>query len=333
MSILSYITRYFLILTALGSFLAIPHASHAVSETTIGGQLSATIEPANPGPFEETTISLTSFGVDLRSSTITWSLNGRQLKRGIGETQQKVTMGATGVRTTVTVSVSGGGDSIQKTLVFVPQELSLTWEAQSYVPPLYQGKALPGPGAVVRLIALPEFKSESGATINPRDLTYRWQKGFEDIPEGTGKGKQTAEIKANVLGKTKVSVEVSSADGTLRAKKTVEIETAAPTLIFYKDRPLLGTDYAAPLGSNIFLTNAETTVRAEPYFFSLPFEQLLFSWLINGRPATPDTTNPQAITLRQEGGVTGSAELRTSVSAPGFLFQESRAVFTAVFGQ
>lgn len=332
MNLLSKKTFGIFVLLTLFFFAATPEAARAVTETTIGGQLSATLQPADPGAGETVAISLTSFATNLTASTITWTVNGKQLKKGIGETDAKITVGAAGSRTTVSISVSSpAGDTTQKTLTFLPQELSIAWEAQSYTPPLYRGKALPGPGGIVRVVALPEFKNENGVTINPRDLVYRWQQSFEDIPGGSGKGVQTANIKTNVLGTTKISVDVRTTDGALRAKKTIEIETVQPRILFYEDRPLLGTQYNATIGSTLILSKSETTVRAEPFFFSNPIEKVLFSWMVNESAGTPDRINPQVITLRHEEGVRGSAQVQTNVSAPGFLFQDGKGTFITQF--
>lgn len=305
----------------------------AVTETTLGSQLAATITPANPGPGERTTIALTSYTIDLRSSTISWRVNGVEAKRGVGEVQHALTVGAAGSRTSVVITVTNTtGGTTQKTLVFVPQELGVTWEAQTYTPPLYKGKALPAAGSLIRLIALPEFKTEGGVAISPLNLNYRWQQNFQDIEGGAGKGVQTVSVKANVLGNTKVSVDVSSADGVFRATKVIEIETTTPEILFYQDKPLLGTDYSASFAGATTLTTTETTVRAEPFNYSLPLRTILFSWFMNGAAAKADEINPQLITLRKEKGTQGSAQVQASVSVPGFLFQEGRSSFTAQFG-
>lgn len=307
--------------------------AHAVTETTIGSQLAATIVPSNPGPEESATITLTSFATDLRNSTVTWRVNGATVKQGIGEIKHTFSVGKLGSRTSVVVTVSNSaGESTQKTLVFVPQDLSISWEAQTYTPPLYKGKALPAPGSLIRLIAVPEFKTEGGASIDPRTLTYRWLQNFEDIEGGVGRGVQTVIVKANTLGTTKVSLDVSSTDGTLRAIKSFEVATQNPEILFYKDRPLTGTDYSASITNSLSLTETETTLRAEPFHYSTPTNNILLSWYVNSKAAIADGTNPRVITLRKEKSTTGSAQLQASVSVPGFLFQEGRATLVAQFG-
>lgn len=313
----------------------LPLTTHAITETTIGSAFNAAIEPANPGPRETATISLTSFGINLSNSTITWTVNGSQVKKGVGEVKLPVTLGALGSKTTVRISVSTptGEESSQKTLVFIPQELTIAWEADSYVPPLYKGKALPGPGASVRLVALPNFRGENGAAIAPSNLTYRWKQGGADIMGGNGKGIQTIRTKINVLGKTRVSVEVSSADGALRATKMLDIEPATPRITFYEDHPLLGTKYFSPIRGAHFLTGTESAVRGEPFFFSLPREGILFSWFVGGKKTEGDADNSQIITLRHETDTRGSAQIQALVTHKDFLFQEGKSSFTASFGQ
>lgn len=307
----------------------------AVTDTTLGAQLQAQIDPPNPGPGETATITLQSFALNLPNATISWLVNGKQVRKGLGETKIPVTMGPAGTRTSVRITVSVPGSEVgsQKTLVFVPQELSLTWEADSYVPPLYKGKALPAPGGVVRLIAQPQFRNENGQAIAPENLMYRWKKAGEDIPQGNGKGIQTIRTTINNLGKTKFSVEVSSPDGVLRATEILEIEPSNPRIIFYEDRALHGTAYAVPVRASLFLENTETTLRAEPYFFSLPLEALEFSWFVNGNKTSPDSQNPQLITLRHEGQTRSSAQIQASILSSTFLFQEAKSGFTAQFGQ
>ncbi len=309
-----------------------PLFAGAVLDTTLGGSLVATITPANPGPRTDTTIILQSFSTDLASATLTWSVDGKQVQSGVGKSAYTFTTGTVGNETRIFITVAGqDGSSIEKTLVFTPEDVALSWEADTYTPLLYEGRALPGPGAVVRVFANPLFKTATGRIIDPKDLTYSWSQDFKDVANGSGQGLQSVEIKTKVLGTTKMSVDIASNDGTLRTTKTLEIPTVSPKILFYEERPLEGTRIASSLASVFSLIGNEVTVRAEPFFFSLPQTSVALSWLMNGNPAVADPGNGLLITLRHDPGVTGTARIEASASRPGFVFQAGRSAVTVHF--
>lgn len=330
MKTFSYLTALFLGFTLLLS--GIP--THAVTETTLGGDMTAEINPENPGPNTETAVSIQSTSLDLQNATITWSVNGRVIKQGIGETGFSFTTGPTGRKTTVFVSATGqNGELIEKNLVFVPQNVTLLWEADSSVPQLYPGKALPARGGTVRIVALPDFVTETGRAIPPNELFYAWNQletGLLNQNNASGRGIQTFSAKSGLMRSVKVSLTVSDANKTTIVQKLLEIPVVEPFISLYEEHPLTGKQPRA-LKETFSLPKEEVTLRAEPFFFSFPLTNVIPSWTVGNTGAPADTENPWLLTLRRAPNARGTAPLRIVANHPDFRLQSSSQTLTVEF--
>jgi len=154
-------------------FAALPaYAQFDTSE----GALSISPNPQYPLPNSTVQLTAESPLLDLANSDIEWTVNGAAA--GSGQSI-KLTVGAPGSATNVSVSVSGqsGDDSAQLTLI--PTSIDLLWEADSYTPPFYRGRAVPTSGSTIRLFAVPHFVASDGTVIAVR---YRRVLGF--VPRG-----------------------------------------------------------------------------------------------------------------------------------------------------
>src|ERR1035437_6016511 len=67
--------------------------------------ISANVVPPNPVPYDNVTITLSSYTVNLDSVSISWFVNGKSIKTGIGQKSFSVTAGASGSTTQVTVKM------------------------------------------------------------------------------------------------------------------------------------------------------------------------------------------------------------------------------------
>jgi hypothetical protein len=203
------------------------------------------------------------------------------------------------------VEVQGENESLSASGVIRPTEVELLWEADSYVPPFYRGRALPSAGSHLRFFAMPRLARAGGALISPNDLLYTWRKNGKVAQSVSGRGKHTVLLDSPVLfGSDTVSVEVSTTDGELRGFSSMRIASVEPSLELYENHSLFGILYYRALGSQTTLPEEEATFSAIPYF--APVESpnsglLIYKWRINNTAIASDTTRPNAITLNAAG--------------------------------
>ncbi len=289
-----------------------PAISLAVSETTIGGQLSAEISPKDPGPFTNTYIHLISYSVDLRRSNITWTINGKRQKEGIGQTDLEFTTGPVGKKVLIEIEVfSQDGRRITKEILMIPADVELLWQSDGYVPPFYRGKSLPASGNSIKLFAMPNFITEGGAKIDPLKLFYTWRANSSVVVSGYGLSSAITDVQ-NSFSENTYSVDVSTLDGTLQTSKIIRMRSSDPSLILYETSPLSGTLYERSLLGTTQMNDSEMTIKVEPYSFNT--KNVSYKWGLNNEiPSAEQSTNQ--ITIRQPSG-TGESLLKITASSP-----------------
>lgn len=173
-------------------------------------------------------------------------------------------------------------------------ELLLTWDAQTYTPTSYRGKALPIPGATITT-ALQLLSSE-----RPRSLKtelVRWYVNDELYQSGVGLTRISLTLPTDADGILTVRADVPGLPGI--STQTIGIPIAQPRVVIpvpYRD----ATSYGPAL------------LRAQPYFFTTPsLLGLTFAWTLNGA-ATPIEEDPSVLRITPTG--TGTARAAVAVS-------------------
>ncbi|MDO8466990.1 MAG: hypothetical protein Q7S83_02505 [bacterium] len=152
-------------------------------------------------------------------------------------------------------------------------EFIVTWRADSYVPPQYLGKALPGNETNIDL-ALEIL--DGGRLANLSDKEIRWLINGDALKSGTGL-KNISFIAEGVMGDQEVEVTVIGYKGGEPIAKSLIIPMTDPEAAIY---------------------SGENTFRALLYFFNIKnLQQALINWSANGlapeqsNPAQPDILN------------------------------------------
>ncbi len=310
----------------------------AVALAQIGdqGQISVTITPEIPGPFQRVTITLVSFAVDLDRSTITWSVDGKGALIGRGEKKLVLSAGDIGETKRLRVSVnSPTAGVITLDLSITPGEVDLIWEAVgSYVPPFYRGKALPSSESPIRVVALPNMKS-GGAKIKAESLVYRWRRNDKTELDPSGFGKNTFNFKGGYAEDEGIEVVAGTLDSGLVSQGKIFISIGEPFIAFYENRPLEGIHYEEALPAQLVLPNQEIKLAAEPYFFSLKNKDknsLSFTWLIGDKEVPGTEEDSSAITLRAPKDQSGISSMALSVKHASKLLQEKDKTMIIRFG-
>ena len=290
--------------------------------------LSLTAEPQNPGPNSSVRLSVKSVLLDLERSAITWYANGVVIGSGVGVSETSVVTGPLGTETLVRVETRGEDQSASATGVFRPTEIDLLWEADSYVPPFYRGRALPSAGSNVRFFAVPRFKRVGGTSlVSPDDLIYTWKKGGKIIQSISGRGQHSVTFEApTLLGPDTISVDVRTTDGVLQDSSSVRIPSVEPLLVLYENHPVFGILYHRALESPATVPEVETTFSVVPYFAPIQNpddNSLVYKWQVGNTSIPSNPTYPSAITINAE-GTSGLARIQLAITHISNFFMRAR---------
>lgn len=220
-------------------------------------------------------------------------------------------------------------------LLFAPQSyaqtadsVDLLWQAETYTPPFYAGRALPSSHSLVRVVAIPNFVS-GGRRLAEADLVYDWQKDFLNIHSTSGRGKNIMTYRAGQRGSSNtIRVEVSTPDRTRRAEAILVLPVKEPEIIFYGLRESGTVNYATALTSPLLLPGKEYTLLAAPYFFSLAelaAKQVPPIWSHGGGLINPSEANPWQLTLLTPSNISVDGSDTISLAARNNLYPLQQA--------
>lgn len=295
-----------------------------IRASAIRDQMEIKTYPKNPGPNENIKISIESYISDLNKATISWSLNGKVISSGIGKTVFNFQNGPSGKTTHLTISVvTNGGDYVKKELSWNPVGITIMWEADTYTPPFYRGKALLTPQARVKAVALPDNTGSQNA-LSAGNLVYVWEKDGTNISEASGYGKNSFSfVGPKPYGDAKIKVRASSVNDAIESETRVDLALSKPFILFYEKHPLLGVWYNRPFETDISLNRKEFSISAEPYFFSNETSEiptLKYNWSVNGKAVQ---NYGRTITLRNETGESGTSAVVLAMNGTKQTFQSA----------
>ena len=290
-----------ILLTSLILFL-VSQAS-AIEINTFDSEFSVEIIPNNPAPGEQVFAKAVSYQFDIDRSSITWTLNGEVIAKGIGKKDAIFPAPDFGKESRLVVSIiTDKGLSVSKTTRFTGNDIDFLWEAQTTVPSWYKGKALPAFKSLVKITAVPHLFS-GGAEISPSGLVYEWSVNYEKIPDASGANKDSFIFQLNDHEKIPIGLRVSNRNKSASFEKYVDISTdrVRPKIIFYGDSPTEGPDFGNALETETNLFLKEMAIRAEPYFFADNIREIFsYNWTMNDREINPDAF-PNVLSLRTSG--------------------------------
>ena len=310
---------------------AFAHAQFALPGFT--GVVRIGMSPANPGPQQDVVLTLESSLIDLAASEIAWRVDG--MARGPGESIA-VRTGKLGSTMHVTAAVTTPeGSLVTASLDIAPTELDLLYDSDTYVPPLYRGRALPSAGSTVRLQAIPHFVKPSGAEVPASDVIFAWKRNGQLLGSLSGKGRAAITVPAPYLyGADTVSVEARTADDAFAGASSVTIPAVDPIVRLYQDHPLFGLRFDRALGTTTALSDREMTFAAIPYFASArgpAAAPLTYAWSVNGNPVETAGDTKNELTIGAESG--GSALLDLDLSSTDNIFFGAAGSWRIAFGE
>ncbi len=273
---------------SLGLILYLFFPASLFADTNMTGQIDYI--PANPKPFDKVTMTLKSFSFEADASTISWYINKTLIKKGQGEKTLTLPLGEANKPFFVGVHViTPSGEVFQTSTQISPHFTPLLTEAlEGYTPPFYEGRALHGEGAKVRVVAYP-IVSEDDIIINKKDLIYKWQVNTIPFVQASGLGKNSFVVRQDELEEENtVVVDVTSQTGgsILQEKTSVKPYELSP--LFYLYDPLFGIDLSKAFESVVSVTKP-IKLFYSPYNFAYSKQYTYFNWSLNGLPISTDT--------------------------------------------
>ncbi len=288
-------------------------------------QLSINLSPENPRPYDTITITPSSNALNLSSQTIQILVNGAQIEKGTGTVSAQAILGAPGTATTIKIiatDAAGVTNSAQVTLH--PADVSLIIEPNTTSHSFYEGGLLVAPQNPIRLVAITDFRSASGAQIPASSLIYTWKFGDQTLQSDSGIGRSVLSAIAPVKYRdANIDLIVQSPDSTQVAEAVVTISPVDPIVLLYQHDPLLGVLFNMAMGSSFTMPGTEATFRAISYYLgSTPS----YSWSVNSAGSGSGTD----LTVRSNGTGSGTAILGvTGVDAAG---RAGSALLSVLFG-
>ena len=266
--------------------------------------INISIDPESPEPYQNVTIKLQSYIIDLDKSIIEWKNGSKILLSGYGKTEYSFTNSGPNTNTIIiaTIKTPDSIELITKTINVGSSEIEVLWEsANGYVPPFYKGKSFIAPGGSIKVVAIPNTTNG-----NKGNFTYNWRNADSAVQNNSGYNKNSYIFKNSELTSAEeVSVAVSSVNGKYNATKTIYIPTTSPKMIFYKKSPTDGILYNNALSGSSIMAEDEMTIKAEPYFISQTGNDSDYSydWKINGTSIeTPSKKTELTVRPASRGG-------------------------------
>jgi len=252
------------------------------------GTIEVSLNPQTPEPLEKVNVTLQGPLIDFDRSKIYWYVNNELHEYGIGKKTFSFNVGNVDEKTVLDVIITTEqGKRFDAQKIIIPSSIDLLWEAQTYTPPFYKGKALPTEKSPIKIVAILNTKDT--------DVKYTYSWGINNIfplINYSGYNRKSFIMSGPEEGYSqKAVVSILSFDGSKKANKTIEIKSIKPKIVFYENCIFNSLCLNKAL-SNIQEINRDSNgliIRAEPYFFSktdVENNKLEYIWKINNQTLT-----------------------------------------------
>jgi hypothetical protein len=309
--------------------------AHAQIPVSIGG-LELTPSSTSPVPGESITITARSYTVDIHTAKVTWYVDGKIVKSGVGETVYEVKAPSLGKKLAIdVVATTPDGTTVKAALDLGSGSVDVIFESDGYVPPFFKGKIPAVYQNVVKIIAVPHISNKSGVEYDPATLVYQWKKNGRALEDQSGYGKQSVTLEGDIVPRAfDLSVSVWPRDNSSVAEGYVSVAVGSPEINFYVDDPLYGPLFNRSVGATLRIgANKETTVLGVPFGFNKPrvgTGDLSWEWGLNGRGQS-NLSSRESIILRSPDQSTGSSNIQLTITNTDKILQGATGLFSVIF--
>lgn len=271
-------------------------------------------------PYPGDLVTLTVRGADNREGGVMWYVDGK--KTASNTTTTSLIAGRLGSEITVDAVVIVGEVSETLTAYVRPAQLELVWSADSYTPPFFKGRALPGIGSTIAFEAVPHFQKGDTA-ISLKDIVFTWTRNGA-VSSQSGPGRSHALFPGPALfGTDVITVEARTIDGLRAARASVRLPSTDTHLVLYHDHPLFGVLFNNPFTQPRNLSEKEVAIIAVPFYAHMAARQHpTYLWHINAQEATPNPDTPDRLVLRSD--APSVADITVSLSDQSNPFEAAR---------
>ena len=302
--------------------------------SSLSSELDIQLIPTYPTPFTTMFVELAMYTEDLDSAVIEWLVNDKSIQIGRGFKSFNFKTGGVGESTTVTIKITlSRGAEFSRSFSLTPTGVEMVWEADSYVPAFYKGKALHPRQGRLKVVAMPQFM-KNGSLIDSKKLIYTWSDGFQKYPDQSGYGRNILVIDGHLLRSVEeISVLVREPETGLVAESFLDISTSDPEIVFYRNDPYYGYIFDQALGKIFDLEPQEIEVVAAPYFFTREGSfGLEYSWRLNGSNA-PELQNSRTAVFRKPEGESGRSIISLEIKNLNKILQFTSTNLTMQFNE
>lgn len=298
----------------------------------LSSELNVEIIPTYPRPNEMVFINLTLYTDDLNSADISWYQDGKAVLSGKGEVRYSFKNGSVGTETNIEIRIKLlSGVSFSKTFTLNPASVDLVWEANSYVPPFYKGKALHSRQGSLKLVAMPEFV-KNGKRILPQNLIYQWSNGVDVYQSQSGYGKSVVTLNGSLLGKQEnIEVLVTDPVNNLVAQGFIDISPIDPEIVFYQNDPYYGLIFDSAIAGSFDLKTNEVQILSAPFFFTKEGGGLLqYNWMLNGQ-TIPDLSGSRTAIFKKPENESGRSTISLRMENANRILQQADGGLEMIF--
>lgn len=302
---------------------------------SIQNNIQVSLNPEFPKAGDTVVIHLQSYSTPLDQATISWIVGGKTISKGFGVADFSVVAGRIGSKSTVTARiVTATGSTVDRTITIQPADIDLLWQASSYVPPFYQGKALYPHQGLITFTAVPNVSADKSITKALGSYIYTWKKGNDVLGDFSGYGKNTFTLRGPIISRPfTVTVEVKTTEGVSIGTASVAVNPRSPEVAFYEDNPLLGVMFNKNL-TNYTMRNKELSIISIPFFFNSNGEpvDLEYKWTMNGK-SIASQSDPATLTVRNATGASGNSTVGLQISNTLKALQFASDSMSITFGE
>jgi len=294
------------------------------SSLDYGKTLEISIKPDNPLPNQPITATITSYSFAINEANITWKLNGKIISQGTGKKDATLSAGNIGSQLVLSVYVvSKEGKYVEKTITIKISDVDLLWEANTYIPPFYKGKAKPVWGTDVKITAITNGLGER------KKLIYDWEKNYKKDVNASGMGKDSYTLFLNgEADHETVQLTVTDPISGYSTKKKLNIWPDEVEIVFYEETKEGNIIFQKTLDKEIFLEKRDLIVRVEPYYIPIAkINQAETDWKLNNKTIS-NFTKPNNTGISVPENTHGQAFLSLNISGimENFLQQISGSI-------
>jgi hypothetical protein len=288
-------------------------------ESSFSEEAIIAITPEIPAPRDTVLATVRSSQyINLKKAEVVWSIDNKEIKRGIGESSFQFRAPDLGqVLNLKATIIRSPGDIFSNLITIKTAGLDLIHEANTYTPPFYKGRSLFTTQSNVTIAALADLR-ENNTRLSKNQIIYNWYRDGQYISSISGVGKDSAVFTGGILSKPfDISVLAESLNSDLKAKKIVYIKNTAPNVVLYENNPIYGNIFEKALTGTFNFDREEVGITAVPYFFSAEKRasgSLKYSWFENGKKIGDDTFGSFINYLNPERSANGVSNLRVRIN-------------------